>query len=437
MPATPRNDTTPDSLRIAHLSDTHLGYEAYRAVTGDGVNQRGQDFIDAFDAVCRDIDTWDPPLVIHSGDVIDRPQVPVRYLKAVTDGFARLAATRPDGTRRQVVVIEGNHDAPHSTREIAAVELLRRIDGVHVAASDTLDITFNPDTNPTIGSELAGVRIVAVPHDALVDNHRRAAWTRLTPDEHARWNILTSHGIAGGSELYQRGIGRELAIPTSLLQHPWDYVALGHWHLRGPIDDDARIWYAGSTENCGFGDLRDNGHQRGWLAITLDTTGRHIEPRNTPIRKLRNLEPINAEALTGEQITRLLVERIHDADTTDPINGCVLNQIVDGARRHTWSLVDTQPARQRATDALHYQLTLRPGTHPERKDTNDHTDTTEPRGIQKLDTALETAASRLPGRRRRAALNKARDAIANERQRRETTGRSGTARHTPRDATTP
>lgn len=76
---------------------------------------------------------------------------------------------------------------------------------------------------------------------------------------------------AGGSELFRRSMGREYAIATDVLSRDWDYVALGHWHKRGPVPlvstgaakncDTGRVWYAGSSENMGFGDLRDHRNQ--------------------------------------------------------------------------------------------------------------------------------------------------------------------------------
>ena len=61
-----------------------------------------------------------------------------------------------------------------------------------------------------------------------------------------------------------------------MLSRDWDYVALGHWHKQGPVplvaagavsgeSEVGRVWYAGSPENMGFGDLTSDRIGRGYL----------------------------------------------------------------------------------------------------------------------------------------------------------------------------
>ena len=383
-------------IKIAHLSDTHIGYEAYKAVSGSGENQRSVDFAQAFVQVVDEIITSDPDIVIHAGDVADRTQIPVRLMLLIRQQFSRLAGIRPNGTRRQLVVIAGNHEIPRNKKEACFLELFKGLSGVHIYTKDYEVLKFN---NENIYAEnypkvLDNLAIHCLPHDAL----KYVDFDDVKPVKNMK-NILVSHGVAGGSELYVRSLGREFAIPTTVLARDWDYGALGHWHKQGPIDilsvggakqnnvsrvkqlsshrhverdeegftpgvdyllpqatDQGKIWYSGSTENSGFGDLMDNGIKRGWLLVTLPKfTEAKIERKYTSIRTMFRLPDFDATTKTPDEITKGLIEALKDSNTF----GAVIGQIVNNVTSDTWSLVDIAKIRRHASQAMHYELTVR------------------------------------------------------------------------------
>lgn len=341
-------------LKIAHVSDTHLGYEAYAARSPSGNNQRGEDVVRAFRDVVEDILSWDPHIVIHSGDVLDRPKPDLRYMVAAKNYLARLAGTpRGDGSVRQVVVIAGNHDLPRSRKEACWLDLLTDLPGLHIATNRLMRFRFDGD--------LAGVVVHAIPHDTLKEIDQAG----VEPVEGAV-NILTTHGTAAGSELFRRAVGREYPVEEGLLLKPWDYVALGHWHKQGPVTFGSvgrspRIWYAGSTENMGFGDVVDGGGDRGYLRVELDGSGVAVRPVPVPIRPMFRLPVVDATGLTPDEIVDALIDNLSKAD----VHGAVVGQIVEGAPREIWGLVDLGAVRKHAEGALHYEAVLR-STHEDR-----------------------------------------------------------------------
>lgn len=345
-----------DSIRVAHLSDSHLGYEAYPALAASGINQRGQDVVKAFMNSVIDIERWDPPLVIHSGDLAERAFVSVRYMLVARQALARLAGVRADGTRRQVVIIAGNHDQPHFHKEACFLELYRDIPGVHVVTTRYDQIRFG--TAEAAAPELRDVVVHSLPHSVL-----KSVDFELVQPLPGKTNILTAHGVAGGSELFRRALGREYAIPTDVLSRAWDYVALGHWHKQGPVplisaganksDDVGRCWYAGSTENMGFGDLRDNGTRRGYLRVALSPGAMpEVVRQHLPIRSMFRLPVLEGQGLTPAEIGEALKNHIRQGNVT----GAVVGQIVTGVTRDIWSLVDKEAVRRAASGALHYDL---------------------------------------------------------------------------------
>lgn len=388
-------------IRLAHLSDTHIGYEAYKTLSAAGENQRGVDIARAFVNVCDDIVAADPSIVIHSGDVADRTVIPIRLMLLIRREIAKLASVRPDGTRRQVVIVAGNHELPRNRKEACFLELLRGLPGVHVITTSYQQVTFDGlGTSEGCDKSLNDLVVHALPHDVL-----KSVDFDIVRPVPGKMNIISSHGVAGGSELYVRSLGREFAIPTDVLARNWEYGALGHWHKQGPVPivatggrsrrsiksadavltstlpvapldplssatccndsgsdvvdttgESGRIWYAGSTENCGFGDLKDNGARRGWLHVTINA-GQDplVQRRHLPIRAMFRLPVLDAAGMTPEEITDALIARVKSVE----ISGSVIGQIVDGVSRDVWSLVDLVRVRATAATALHYEVATR------------------------------------------------------------------------------
>jgi hypothetical protein len=360
------------SINLAHLSDTHLGYEAYKSLNASGENQRAADFARAFVTTCQDIIKSDPAVVIHSGDVADRTHIPIRVMLLIRFWFQKLAGVRPDGTRRQLIVVAGNHELPRNKKEACFLELFRGIPGVHIVTQGYEQVIFTgSEASESCDPSLLDLVVHALPHDSL-----KTADFDLVHPISGKINILSSHGVAGGSELYVRSLGREFAIPTDVLARSWDYGALGHWHKQGPIkllsagtepesigkidadgrERNGRIWYAGSTENSGFGDLLDNGHERGWLDVVV-TPGElpAVIRRNVPIRSMVRLPRLDLSGLNPEQIAHALIANIRNSI----IAGSVVGQVVEGVSRETWSLVDLLSVRNAASNALHYDITVK------------------------------------------------------------------------------
>jgi len=343
---------------IGHLSDTHLGYEAYPALSASGNNQRGEDIVRSFKNVVDDIRAYDPPLVIHAGDVTEKPKVDIRYMLVAQHYFSKLAEIRPDGSRRQVVIVAGNHEQPRSRKEACWLELLRTIPGVHVVADGYQVLRFN-STVADCPREIEGVSVHGLPHDSL----KEVDFSVVVPDPEASANVLVSHGVAMGSELFTRAIGREYPIDSDMLSRAWDYVALGHFHKRGPVGGYKRrgvdyVWYCGSHERISFRDLRDNGDGKGYLRVTIDGPTLDVKPVDLPVRAMFRLPVVDGTDLSAEEITDRLKANLDAAN----ISGAIVGQIVEGVTRDLWSLLDISSVRQHAKDALHYEISARYAT---------------------------------------------------------------------------
>lgn len=88
------------TVRALHTSDWHVGKRIGRF-------DRSDEYAAVIAEVADIADREEVDIVLHSGDLFDRPVPPVPALRTALDGLVRLTA----GGSRPVVVIAGNHDS--------------------------------------------------------------------------------------------------------------------------------------------------------------------------------------------------------------------------------------------------------------------------------------------------------------------------------------
>lgn len=352
-----------DTIRIAHYSDTHFGREDHHEATApNGAPQRGVDIVRAGHNVVSDIIARDDiPLALHAGDVGDTPAPQMQYMVAARKEFERLARPLNSASQyiRQVVVISGNHDMPRAPGIPSHLALYRGIPGVHIVTAGYTQVTFEDEVAAgQAHPSLQSVVIHALPHDDL----KGANFDEIQPVD-GKINIFLGHGTAGGSDLYFRSVGREYPIPLDVIRRDWDYVALGHWHKRGPVflserETQSKIWYAGSPENTSFSDLVPEDPSRGYL-ITDVHKGNYpdVEKVSLPIRRMMLLPVIDADGMTTEELSKKLTERVETEAASGDLNGAVVRQKVINVLPDLWSLVDRRSAREAADMTLAYEVT--------------------------------------------------------------------------------
>jgi DNA repair exonuclease SbcCD nuclease subunit len=80
--------------------------------------------------------------------------------------------------------------------------------------------------------------------------------------------VLITHGFVPGLEPVTHREPGEEEVDETLLPPDFDYIALGHYHIREKVRENA--WYAGSTERFGFGDMPV---KTGYLIVELGERG--------------------------------------------------------------------------------------------------------------------------------------------------------------------
>lgn len=294
-------------VRIAHISDTHLGYTRYTRL--DPKTNRNQREIDAQEAYKRTVDEIlqrDVNLVIHSGDVFDS----IRPATHVIIGFLKETTRITRDARIPYLGIAGNHETPRLRTTTAALEYGNLVRAYFAYG-------FRDEYEPVdVGDARVGVTLV--PHGAVLDNE-----VIVSPDLDAEINIMVTHGTVPGLVVKGHELG-EVDLPHRVLGGDFDYVALGHYHYFHQHRENA--YYAGATERFGFGEVDS---VPGFAILEFSEGEVKIEHVPIEARPMIDLPKIDASDMTGADLTEAIRERAEGAD----LDGAMVRlKVIDSPR---------------------------------------------------------------------------------------------------------
>lgn len=276
------------SIRLAHITDTHLGYRGLNKQDPEtGRNQRTVDFERAFEWTIDDIIARKPDAIIHAGDVFHFSRPTWSSLRHFAQQMKKIEAAGIP-----TLVIAGNHDTPRIRTGGSVYSILDlALPGItfHAGYEDTHDYETFRHLN---------LHVHAIPHGALTSDNPP---TPSVVD--GKINVMTIHGMVKGIlEPGKHAEPGEEELDTRLLDRSFDYIALGHYHLHMQPPAIANGWYAGSTERNGWGDFEAT---PGYCMVTLNGPGEGFEKEHIAypgVRPMIDLKPVRAENLRGREI---------------------------------------------------------------------------------------------------------------------------------------
>ncbi|CAG0996898.1 DNA repair exonuclease [Geobacter sp.] len=225
------------TIRILHTADLHLG--APLKNFGDLAWERRRDFLKTFDriitlAIKREVDC-----LLVAGDLFDATQVDAETVGRVQDGFERLV-----GRGIRVILIPGTHD-----NVVSAESVYNRYPfaGVHILK--------DPVVTEPLALEIRGTTVSFYGFAFRSDRSREALESMRRRDA-GGLHVGLLHGSLKGSPEWEM---RKKDIPftvAELAALELDYVALGHYHSVGCLEEQGRVvaCYPGSPEGKKFGE---------------------------------------------------------------------------------------------------------------------------------------------------------------------------------------
>ena len=289
-------------MKVAHLSDLHLGYD------GQGA-ERGADVLRIFESTLQGVAELRPELVVIAGDVFDHPDVTASPIATFTSAVRRLRDTLPEVV---VAVVAGVRDTPLDPRRHGPLTVIGAQDRVEVASTRVR----------RLGLRDGEVSVTLVPHAALMTSGN----LKLAPDPAARWNVLVIHAALASEASHAHGVRTR----------GWDYVALGSNHVHTRVAD--RISYSGSLERIGQDPWEEAATDKGFITARLDSG----EVRFWPVqaRAAVSLAPVEATGGGAATVARRLNEAL--AGVPGGIDGKLLRVPVRGLSADDMAALDRE-----------------------------------------------------------------------------------------------
>ncbi|HOT06037.1 MAG: DNA double-strand break repair protein Mre11 [Methanosaeta sp. PtaB.Bin039] len=262
-------------MRIAHLADTHLGYQAFSRVDRQGRNVMEEMVYQGFRMAVDKILELNPDLVIHAGDVFHHVRPRIRPLYEFKQALDRLTdAGIP------VVMISGNHDAPKGYASISPFYIYEGQPEVYIAHEYRYKFF-----------DLDEFRIHCIPFCLTADQYPR----ELDRLERTGSDLLVMHGLVESLRAKRLRTVGEHEIGDCLLKSDLDYIALGHYHNQVQIAGNA--WYSGSLDYLNFGEAND---RKGFLLVDLGRMS--VERIEVRPGYMVDCQPISCSGLSSAEV---------------------------------------------------------------------------------------------------------------------------------------
>lgn len=318
---------------MCHLADVHLGYRRYSKVTRHGFNQREADVNAAFREAIDRIIALQPAIVVIAGDLFHS----VRPSNAVVAFCCRELKRLRSRTGAQIVIIAGNHEAPKRSDTGSVLRIVAEIEGCCVAVGEPERFVFDD----------LSIAVQCYPHGSLA----RLSSAPARADDTVRHNVLVLHGQIGTDTVSD--FGGEAIDLGALAPHEWDYIALGHVHVRRTIGLNAA--YAGAIEHTAVNIWAEAREPKGFWEIDLGSGKRTFHALTSP-REVVSLDPINALELEPHELTAVIEEMF--AGVPGGFAGKLVRLEVFNLARSVWRQIDPKALRRWRTTALNITLSL-------------------------------------------------------------------------------
>lgn len=347
-------NVSPDVFfTFIHVADTHNGYSGnssryneYSALrvertTDRGVNTRQDDIDQCFKQVMDIAIEKKVDAVLHAGDGTDS----WGYKHPYVFNFYTSQVTRLHEHGIDYVEIVGNHNIPKKNGVGCYLEALGRYPGIHTVFKGFYERLDFPEHNVTL-------------HCVPSTFTQEVLDESLEEVEYVDGSINIGMGHFGVTTIDFYAENADNTLVTSLdklVKTKLDYWALGDYHKR--TDFGNNIHYSGPIERLGFGEV-DITPQVLLVRIHKKTKEVFIEEVPLNVRPMYDLENIDAEGKSMEEINLLIEKRLTSIDLTDSITRLRVKKLP----KHMKSGINVEKIHELTENTLYFKLDLKDKT---------------------------------------------------------------------------
>lgn len=341
-------------MKFLHTADTHLGRRNFK------LEERENDFENAFRQVVDIAITEKTEFIIHSGDIFDTGKPNHRELL-----FAVTELNRLKKEKIPFFTIAGNHDI---NLDQTAITILERV-GLLTNLSSSRYYESENGKIKVKGEIIGNVFLCGIPGRT---GNARGMYELIEPEKKGKYNIfLFHHTISSVSTLFED-------IPTALLPKGFDYYAGGHWHT--PYEekyDNGIIIYPGSTE---YADLTEMKNERKKRVVIADTETGEIKEI-----KLNTREVIVKEIDCGELLPEEVNLKCENALEKNEKKALIILELKGKLKGGTKGEIDKIRINKKAEEKGYLHCNIKTSdilTHTQQFDVN-----TKGKNINEIETA--------------------------------------------------
>ena len=223
-------------MKIAHIADTHIKNLKYH-----------EDYRACFEQMYEILREQEVDYIVHCGDIAHtKTQISPEFVEMASVFFSNLASIAP------TFIILGNHDGnlKNSTRQDAITPIVQALDIQNL-------VLLKGSVEREIETGLT-INVLSV--------FDRDNWK--PPSQPDNINIALYHGAISNCQT-DAGWTMEFGEDELSIFEQFDFAMLGDIHKRQFLDDEKRIYYAGSTIQQNHGESNDKGFSI-WTIKTKD-----------------------------------------------------------------------------------------------------------------------------------------------------------------------
>ena len=214
-------------MKIAHIADTHIKNLKYH-----------EDYRACFEQMYEILREQQPHYIVHCGDIAHtKTQISPEFVEMASDFFTNLSKIAT------TFVILGNHDGnlKNSSRQDAITPIIQALDSPYIKL-----LKNSGETRLAYGDIVVNVLSV----------FDRDNWVQPTDPD--KINIALYHGAISNCQT-DAGWTMEHGEDNLSIFEEFDFAMLGDIHKRQFLDDEGRVYYAGSTIQQNHGEEDDKG----------------------------------------------------------------------------------------------------------------------------------------------------------------------------------
>lgn len=213
-------------MKIAHIADTHIKNLKYH-----------EDYRICFEQMYEILREQEVDYIVHCGDIAHtKTQISPEFVEMASELFSNLAEIAP------LFVILGNHDGnlKNSNRQDAITPIVQALDNPNISL---LKNAGEAEVNDKLTLNVLSV-------------FDRDNWVQ--PTNLDKINIALYHGAISNCQT-DAGWTMEYGEDNISIFQNFDFAMLGDIHKRQILDEQGRVYYAGSTVQQNHGESNDKG----------------------------------------------------------------------------------------------------------------------------------------------------------------------------------